>query len=30
MKVTRSDGYPVVPTQIDTLLIGMAKSYNSS
>ena len=28
MTVTHTDGYPVVPTQVDALLIGMAERYD--
>lgn len=28
MRVTHTDGYPVVPTQVDALLIGMAERYD--
>jgi multicopper oxidase len=28
MMVTHTDGYPVVPTQVDALLIGMAERYD--
>ena len=28
MTVTHTDGFPVVPTQVDALLIGMAERYD--
>ncbi|MGV7852682.1 multicopper oxidase family protein, partial [Mycobacterium kansasii] len=28
MTVTHTDGYPIVPTEVDALLIGMAERYD--
>lgn len=28
MTVTHTDGYPVIPTEVDALLIGMAERYD--